>query len=91
MMDQFKTKLETWALNLARQELKRDREYCLWTEKQDELWERFREEQPKEVVRAHMAMADLEADMEDRKGFRLFWIGVRLGLSAALNAASPED
>lgn len=90
-MNQFKTKLETWALNLARQELKGDREYRLWEEELEERWNAFCEQQDKETVRAHMAITDLESDLEERKAFRLFWLGVRFGLMAALGAASPED
>lgn len=78
-MEELREKLELWALDLVRAELEKDCRYRLLREEQGALWERFKAENPKVAVTAHIRLTDLDGAMREQEGYLLFWLGLRLG------------
>ena len=82
-MDSVKEKLEKWMIDLTRRELREDARYRQWAEENEQAFARFREEYPRETVSACIDLLDLNDLMSEQEVCRAFWLGLRLGLTAA--------
>ena len=81
-MEEIRRSLELWAKGRVREELSFDTEYRLRKEELEVCWNRFREEQEGETVRAHIELVDLEAGIHEREGCAMFCLGLRVGIQA---------